>query len=440
MDMRTNRGIASPSALALVVAAGLVVFAAWQAATAAPGPEKKVSVDPMTVEAADLPFETFGRKHTPSDVIFPDQTIPLRFSHEVHLELLECKDCHSMANGSVRAKDVNLPPESTCLDCHDVKSWAEGKNSGPPSKCETCHPGYVPEWLPGADKSDTHQVKVFPPKIVIPEPAIKFNHKIHVDKGVQCVTCHQGLDKVGIATRDNALPVMGTCVSCHDGKKAADDCKTCHLTEPNGKLDTTLPHGKLEPAGWYFMDAHDDDWMQNHRHVAVLGDGKCESCHSEKECVDCHNGVQKPLRIHPNNWVLQHASIAKKNEPECGSCHRSQTFCVDCHQATKVVVEAPNTISGRIQFHPEGWIGDNNLRGPNHHSFQAQRNIRACASCHTEQTCVSCHSDRPGSRYFASPHPPGWAGSRDCERMRDKNERVCYKCHETASQEMRCGL
>jgi len=432
-----SRGLANPSSLVLVMATVLIAVVAWQAADAAPGPQKP-QVDPMTVEASDLKLEGFGRKHVPSSVIFPDQTIPLRFSHQIHLDLLECKDCHSMVNGSVRAKDVNLPPESTCLDCHDVKSWAEGKNKGPPAKCDTCHPGFTPEWLPGADFTDTHQVKVFPPQIVIPEPNIKFNHKLHVDKGAACTTCHQDLDKVGIATRDNALPVMGTCISCHDGKKAPDQCRECHLTEPNGKLDTTLGNAKLEPAGWYFMDAHDDDWLQNHRHVAVLGDGKCEACHTEKDCIDCHNGVKKPLRIHPNNWVLQHASIAKKNEPECGSCHRSQTFCVDCHQATKVVFEQPNTLNAQIRFHPDGWEEGNGVRGPNHHSFQAERNIRACASCHTEQTCIACHSSK--SVLAVNPHPPGWSASNDCVRMRNKNERVCYKCHDERAQAMRCGL
>ena len=44
------------------------------------------------------------------------------------------------------------------------------------------------------------------------------------------------------------------------------------------------------------------------------------------------------------------------------------------------------------------------------------------------------------SALAVSPHPPGWAGSNDCVRMRNKNERVCYKCHENTSQAMRCGL
>ncbi|MFO0750038.1 MAG: cytochrome c3 family protein [Myxococcota bacterium] len=429
----------SSSRLPLLAGGIVVLIVAWQAASAASDPTPKVVVDPMTQAGADLAFAGFGRKHTPSTVIFPEQGLPLRFSHEVHLGLLECKDCHAMVNGSVRAKDVNLPPESTCLDCHDAKAAAEGKKTDPPSSCDTCHPGFTPQWLPGADFSDTHQVVIHPPATVIPEPHLKFNHKVHIDKGVQCATCHQGLDKVTIATRENSLPIMGTCLTCHDGKQAASQCKTCHITDPGGRIDTKLASGDLEPAGWYYMDAHDDNWLKSHRSVAVLGDGKCEACHTEKECIDCHNGVKKPLRIHPNDWISQHATVARKNEPSCTSCHRSQTFCVDCHQATKVVYEDPNRPPERVSFHPDGWNDSNGVRGPNHHSFQAQRNIRACASCHTEATCIACHSALPGSTGI-SPHPPGWTGSRDCVRMRDKNERVCYKCHDAQAQEMRCGL
>lgn len=448
---RAARGLARPGVLIGLACLTPVVVLAWQAAVAGPPGPRGADLDRMTQVAADaeVAARAFGRQHTPSPVIFPDQHIPIRFSHEVHVALVECKDCHGMVSQSVRGKDVNLPREEACLDCHDAKAAAEGKATDPPASCDTCHPGFVPEWLPGADFSDTSQVKVHPPSWSFPEPNLKFNHKIHVDKGVGCGVCHQGVDKVGVATRDNALPLMGTCLTCHDGKEAADDCKTCHLLESHGaaasgggrggRMQTKFDAGTLEPAGWYFMDAHDDDWLQNHRQVAVLGDGKCENCHSEKYCLDCHNGISKPLKIHPNDWISQHPTIAKKNEPECGSCHRSQTFCVDCHQATRVAWEDPNRPSERVTFHPEGWVEGNGVRGANHHAFQAQRNIRACASCHTEATCVSCHSAMAGSRAI-DPHPPGWSRSRDCERMRDKNERVCYKCHTPTDQAMRCGF
>jgi c(7)-type cytochrome triheme protein len=442
------RGYARPPLLVLLPAVVLVAVATFDAVhaddprdvpTRPTKPRQQDPADASTQAGQDaVAAKTFGRRHTPSPLIFPDQSIPLRFSHELHVSLLECKDCHSSAYNSVRARDVNLPPEATCFDCHDAEKAAHGAKTDPPASCDTCHPGYEPEWLPGADFADTKQVKVFPEPVIIPEPHIKFNHRVHVERGIGCEACHGDMAKVELATRDNALPLMETCIGCHDGKKASDACRTCHLTTPDGRVDYHLPGGKLVPGGWYFMDAHDEDWLYSHRAIATLGDQKCESCHTQKYCLDCHNGVQKPLKVHPNNWINQHSIPARRNEPECSSCHRSQTYCVDCHQATKVSPYEPNKPTGRLQFHPDGWV-EFRQRGPNHHAFEAQKNIRACASCHTEASCIACHSTAGIGGLNVSPHPPGWTNSMACVRMRDKNERVCYKCHTPMDQAMRCG-
>jgi hypothetical protein len=443
-----QRGLAPLTVILGILALGVIGLATGEVVMATD--PTLPAVDPMTAQGQAALSARFGRKHTASAVIFPDQTLPLRFSHKVHLDLeLACTECHGGVTDSLRAKDRNLPPEATCLDCHDAKAAAEGKTVDPPASCETCHPGYTPEWLPGADFSNTSAVKVHPPAVVIPEPHLKFNHKAHLQQGIGCERCHGSMKDVDLATRENSLPIMATCIDCHDGKQASSQCKTCHISEPDGRIDTDLPTGKLVPAGWYFMDAHDDDWLNSHRAVASLGEGNCETCHTQKECLDCHNGVKKPLKVHPNNWVLQHSNAGRKNDPDCTSCHRSQTFCVDCHQSTGVSNEVATRQGPRMKFHPDGWVegdvdGDVKMkvRGPNHHGFQAERNIRACASCHLETTCISCHATLDvGGRFSKppTPHPPGFVSSGDCVRVRNKNERVCYKCHTPVSQEMRCG-
>jgi len=442
------RGFARPLVLACVLGLGVVAAATLEMVRADdPKPAPTQPASPHRGDKPDLSTQAgqdavkaqvFGRRHTPSSIIFPDQSLPLRFSHEIHTSFMECRDCHAEAYSSVRSRDVNLPKEASCFDCHDAEKAARGETVDIPASCDTCHPGYKPEWLPGADFSDTKQVKVFPAPIIIPEPQIKFNHRVHVDRGIGCQACHQSMGSIELATRDNALPLMETCIGCHDGKAASDACKTCHITTPDGRVDWRLPGGKLIPEGWYFMDAHDEDWVYSHKDVSSLGDQKCMSCHTQKECLDCHNGVQKPLKVHPNNWIVQHSMAAKRNEPECSSCHRSQTFCVDCHQATKVAYDAPNRPANGLSFHPEGWA-EFGQRGPNHHSFEAQRNIRACASCHTEASCIACHSTSGVGGVNVNPHPPGWDNSEACVRMRDKNERVCYKCHTPMDQAMRCG-
>jgi len=434
----------------LIVAAGLAIVAGvWLSVVhagtpgegdAAPPPRstsvslaEALGADPMTMAGQRrLQAARIGRQHTPSRLIIPDQTIPLRFSHKLHLEQgMDCMDCHASVTGSIRSQDVNLPQEADCLICHDVTAPDEW----PPSSCSTCHPGYEPEWLPDADRSDTSQVKVHPPAIHFPPPNLKFNHKIHIDKGIGCATCHGDMTEVDLATRENSLPVMGTCISCHDGQEVPNACSTCHLTQPDGRLQTLIAGEHLVPAGWYHNDAHDDDWLYTHRLAAGLGDGYCETCHTQQECVDCHSGVQKPLRVHPNNWILQHASAARRNTPDCQSCHRTQTYCVDCHQATQVVWEEPNRPVEAIRFHPEGWVSAQGTRGQNHHAFEAQRNIRACASCHTEDSCMTCHSTLG---LGINPHPPGFIASGACDRMRDKNDRVCTKCHMPGARAFSC--
>lgn len=384
-----------------------------------------------------------GRHHEPSPLIFGDQEIPLRFSHAIHLEDLECLDCHDMVEDSMRSSDSNLPLEATCFDCHDPNEAMEDPEAADPkASCDTCHPGYTPEFPDGVENFEhTSKAKTQPARVVIPNPKLKFNHKVHIAKGVECSTCHGDLSATDLATRSNALPVMGTCMTCHDGKEAPDECATCHLTLPDGRIDVNAGGEPLAPAGWYHADNHDENWVYNHRAAAQLSDGYCESCHTPKECVDCHNGLKKPVKFHPNNWPLLHATAARKNNPDCASCHKSQTFCVNCHQQMNVFdfrEESKRDLkpsSSGIRFHPEGWAtGTAAAAGANHHSIHAQRNIRQCASCHTEQTCLSCHSGRVLNTGAVSPHPVGFGSSPTCEKMKSRNSRVCTKCHTTVPQ------
>ena len=56
-----------------------------------------------------------------SRVIYPDQTIPLRFSHKNHLAKdIACDSCHQAALTSVSAKDRLLPTEEDCAVCHPI--------------------------------------------------------------------------------------------------------------------------------------------------------------------------------------------------------------------------------------------------------------------------------------------------------------------------------
>ncbi|NUN15019.1 MAG: cytochrome c3 family protein [Myxococcales bacterium] len=384
-----------------------------------------------------------ARHHAPSDVIFPKQSIPTRFFHDKHLALdIECVQCHESATQSVRASDVNLPSGQACDLCHSVDA-NNPETADPASACKTCHLEFSGAYEGYNPHDEPERANIRPQKMTIPEPNLKFNHKIHIDRGIGCETCHAGLDKIAVAAPENAFPVMGTCLTCHDGKSAPDECTTCHLADPGSRMITDFPQGKLKPHGYYRNDAHDEDFIKNHSQVARVDEGYCLSCHKRQDCVDCHNGSVRPVKIHPANWLLTHPITARKNSLECSSCHREQSFCIDCHRTTGIVDLAQN-LDTTVDFHPDGWV---NLPGQpvtgNHHMFQAQRNIRACVACHQEETCLKCHSAKDPAVFGVSrardpginPHPVDFKNR--CGAMFRLNERACLKCHETNDPNIR---
>ena len=324
----------------------------------------------------------------PSPLIFPEQRIPLRFSHQKHLALnLKCEFCHAAAE-SRRASDLLIPSEETCTTCHPIDRADPKKQAEPVAACDGCHPGYAGEGEPS--------------RVMIPKPNIRFNHRVHVERGIDCLSCHAGVPTVDLATRAN-LPRMMMCLSCHDGRQAPARCTTCHVGASDGRVKTTLAGGKLMPSGVLRGDTHDLRFRTDHGRVAANDESYCQNCHRPEECQSCHDGVQKPLDIHGNEYLTLHAAEARRNQPDCSSCHRRQTFCVGCHQRTGIAL--PRDVqalsrdadlstngfftSGR-RFHPEGWAVER--RGPQHHSVAAQRNIAECASCHREETCLGCHA------------------------------------------------
>ncbi len=393
------------------------------------------------------------RPFVPSDVIFPDQNIGLRFFHDKHLaEEIDCTTCHDSAEESVASSDVLVPVgfegEDICTNCHD---FDEGAGGEPPAACTTCHfDQYKPTFAAGASKTDSTKATNKPSTMYIPVPNLKMNHKVHIAKGIECSRCHGEMTTLQVATRDNALPLMNTCLECHDGKQAPSECRTCHLAKPDGRLVNHFSSGELMPMGRYRNDNHDDGWLRNHAQTAKGQEQYCSNCHEEKYCLACHNGVSRPIKIHPNNFIITHPVQARRNNPTCTSCHRTQNFCLECHKRMRVVTSSEFATGAATQafdtqkfgsFHPAGWIGTINkdpaarpARSVNHHSFQAQRNIRACAACHTERTCLGCHKSSSFSGVGINPHGPGFASSAKCRALEARNGRVCAKCHSPADK------
>ena len=363
--------------------------------------------------------------------LMPEQTIALTFSHQVHIELgVQCQLCHGGVLTSVDARDRNIPTHTQCAICHRMELPNAGEMF-PKAACTSCHPGYdagAPEHL-GAGFMPLADAPA-PDPLVLPPALLTFPHQVHIDQGVPCLDCHEGVDTAALATRDH-LPNMATCLGCHTGSKASAECTTCHLQGMAGRVLTELGGSRpLKPAGRFRPDDHTDPrWLKIHQAAARADLHACESCHTTSFCLDCHDGTQKPLALHPADWVMTHGLEAQRRTLDCYACHEIQADCNACHVSAAIVpgqfpsplnVESPGT----KRFHPVGWAGvAGEIPGADHHSHQARRALETCEACHGQDECLVCH------RSSVNPHPRSWAEPSPGFGFGQGDGQVCLTCH-----------
>jgi hypothetical protein len=405
---------------------------------------------------------------TPSPLIYPAETIPLRFDHARHARLgATCEGCHLAAQVSTSAADNLIPTEAACRSCHKIdraqpaKAVPAGQAA---ARCDACHLGPEPAgtsvgsvgWMPATPLDQ-------PPRVLLPRPNLKFNHRLHAARGIACALCHPGADTAGMVTRAD-LPMMASCLGCHDGKQATARCTACHLAEADGRVKVRLATaataaaggtGVLMPSGSLKgLDAHGPTFRRDHKQIG-REESYCLTCHRRNDCIDCHGGVVKPPDIHPADYLTMHVIDARRNTPDCTSCHRLQSFCLGCHQRSGVSSDPSGGQPGRRadnpfgtgtgikQFHPPGWARD--AAGtviatprPTSHAIAAKRNIRACVSCHREESCLACHSTDPARGPVFSPHGPNFGATARCRFLAARNRRACVKCHALGTPALDC--
>ena len=132
---------------------------------------------------------------------------PIPFSHKEHTATahLKCNECHKMPDpGEIET----MPKAKTCMACHqtikadssDIKNLREYSNSNRP----------IP-WV------RVYEIPGF----------VSFSHKIHLDRGASCQTCHGPVGERDRLWRETDIN-MGGCVACHQANKASVDCGLCH--------------------------------------------------------------------------------------------------------------------------------------------------------------------------------------------------------------------
>ncbi|MEE2789645.1 MAG: cytochrome c3 family protein [Myxococcota bacterium] len=259
---------------------------------------------------------------------------------------------------------------------------------------------------------------------------LKFSHQLHLNRQMTCETCHRFTSSQ--ADDSTALPTMAICVNCHKAEGASQRCDSCHLTRPDGRLQTKFGHRVLKPTERVLSFAnHGPGFKHTHGPAARLSAETCSACHQDNECASCHLGQMPSFNAHPGDYIHQHSVDAKVRGDTCESCHQPQRFCMNCHARSGVAMRSGLEVGrrplGPSHFHPPGFVRSaSGAIGPSHHGHAARRNLRTCVSCHQENDCVRCHSTTTPRSLRANPHPDGF----DCRRLLSANIKGCLKCHQ----------
>jgi len=121
-----------------------------------------------------------------------EQEVPFSHRHHVTSMGIDCRYCHTTVESSPFA---GIPPTETCMTCHS-QVWTEAPMLAPVR--DSWDSGKPLNWTRVNDLPDF----------------VYFNHSIHVNKGIGCVTCHGQVDDMPLMMKAQTLH-MKWCLQCH---------------------------------------------------------------------------------------------------------------------------------------------------------------------------------------------------------------------------------
>jgi hypothetical protein len=143
---------------------------------------------------------------------------PIAFSHKLHAGdmRIDCQYCHVSVE---KSRHAVVPSVSTCMNCHTV---ARKDRPEIIKLASYYNEGKALPWV------RIHKV---------PDYAY-FNHSIHVNRGIQCISCHGDIDQMERVGQMNSF-TMANCLDCHRNahehlpyiqnvRSGSDDCFACH--------------------------------------------------------------------------------------------------------------------------------------------------------------------------------------------------------------------
>ncbi|MCL5096875.1 MAG: cytochrome c family protein [Candidatus Omnitrophica bacterium] len=119
---------------------------------------------------------------------------PVPYSHAVHVGQLglDCRYCHT---GVERSWYANVPSSSVCMNCHKQVLPNDPRLELVRNSAKSGEPiGWV-------------QIHLTP-------DFVYFNHAVHVNRGVSCVSCHGQINELTEVREEKSL-AMFFCLECH---------------------------------------------------------------------------------------------------------------------------------------------------------------------------------------------------------------------------------
>ena len=138
-----------------------------------------------------------------------------------------------------------------------------------------------------------------------PEQPIAWNHKVHIEAGLECVRCHRGAEE-GVHA---GMPSVQSCAGCHR-REIPDhpEVQKAMLANENG-----------EPILWAKVNVIPDSAMVHFNHRAHARAGvECLACHGDVAAMT----VAEPVRnVADMGWCVE---CHRENEAsdDCLACHR----------------------------------------------------------------------------------------------------------------------
>jgi hypothetical protein len=119
---------------------------------------------------------------------------PVLFSHRHHVGGLglDCRFCHAAVETAATA---GMPSTETCMGCH-AQVWPRATELAPVR--ESLRTNMPIRW------NRVHDLPDF----------VYFNHSIHVQKGIGCVSCHGQVNDMPLVRQTQPL-TMAWCLQCH---------------------------------------------------------------------------------------------------------------------------------------------------------------------------------------------------------------------------------